>query len=171
VSVAPSFGWPARWPRYRMRRILTEAASAVLGVVLLVWSLLPVYNMLLIALDPEGDNEFAGYIWPPDPSLESFWVVVTQGYWYLENFWSQFGNSSAGLAPLRMRADIHADLTERVGKAGVVGHQAAGRALFASIEHSRYLVARRERDKLIAMRIHERIGGNGHCAITVLRQS
>ncbi len=52
MSVAPSFGWPARWPRYRMQRILTEAASAVLGVVLLVWSLLPVYNMLLIALDP-----------------------------------------------------------------------------------------------------------------------
>src|SRR5262245_60064071 len=92
MSVA-TFGRPARRRRYRARRILTEAASAVLGVVLLVWSLLPVYNMLLIALDPEGDNEFAGYIWPPDPSLESFWVVVTQGYWYLENFWSQFGNS------------------------------------------------------------------------------
>src|SRR4029077_8163530 len=93
VSVAPSFGWPARWPRYRMRRILTEAASAVLGVVLLVWSLLPVYNMLLIALDPEGDNEFAGYIWPPDPSLESFRMVWTEGHWYLEHFWNQFGNS------------------------------------------------------------------------------
>jgi multiple sugar transport system permease protein len=82
-----------RRPRYRMRRIITEASSAALGIALLVWSLLPVYNMLLIALDPEGDNEFAGYIWPPDPSLESFRVVVTQGYWYLENFWSQFGNS------------------------------------------------------------------------------
>jgi len=93
VSVAPSFGRPARRRRYRLRRVLAEAASAVLGVALLVWSLMPVYNMLLIALDPEGDNEFAGYIWPPDPSLESFWVVVTQGYWYLENFWSQFGNS------------------------------------------------------------------------------
>src|SRR5262249_51068414 len=92
MSVA-AFGRPARRRRYRVRRILTEAASAVLGVVLLVWSLLPVYNMLLIALDPEGDNEFAGYIWPPDPSLESFRVVVTQGYWYLENFWSQFRNS------------------------------------------------------------------------------
>ncbi len=93
MSVAPSFGRPARRRRYRLRRVLAEAASAVLGVALLVWSLMPVYNMLLIALDPEGDNEFAGYIWPPDPSLESFWVVVTQGYWYLENFWSQFGNS------------------------------------------------------------------------------
>ncbi len=93
MSVAPSFARPARQRRYRLRRVLVEGASAVLGVALLVWSLMPVYNMLLIALDPEGDNEFAGYIWPPDPSLESFWVVVTQGYWYLENFWSQFGNS------------------------------------------------------------------------------
>jgi multiple sugar transport system permease protein len=60
---------------------------------LLVWSLTPVYNMLLIALDPEGDNEFAGYIWPPDPSLESFRMVWTEGHWYLEHFWHQLGNS------------------------------------------------------------------------------
>ena len=93
MSVAASFCWPAHWPRYRMRQVLIEAASAVLGVVLLVWSLLPVYNMFLIALDPDGDNEFAGYIWPPDPSLESFRVVVTEGHWYLESFWSQLGNS------------------------------------------------------------------------------
>jgi len=32
-------------------------------------------------------------IWPAKPSLESFWIVVTQGYWYLEYFWQQFGNS------------------------------------------------------------------------------
>jgi multiple sugar transport system permease protein len=84
---------PARRTRYRRRRVVIETASAALGVVLLVWSLAPVYNMLLIALDPEGDNEFAGYIWPPEPSLESFRVVLTQGHWYLEHFWNQFGNS------------------------------------------------------------------------------
>ena len=32
-------------------------------------------------------------IWPAEPSLEGYWVVFTQGYWYLENFWHQFGNS------------------------------------------------------------------------------
>ena len=36
---------------------------------------------------------FTDTIWPPDPSLESFWVVLTQGHWYLEHFWHQFGNS------------------------------------------------------------------------------
>jgi len=80
-------------PRYRLRRAVTEAASVVLGVALLIWSLLPIYNMLLIALDPEGDNEFAGYIWPPEPSLESFQAVWTESGQYLEHFWLRFGNS------------------------------------------------------------------------------
>jgi multiple sugar transport system permease protein len=81
-------------PRSRLRRVLTEVASVTLGVALLIWSLTPVYNMLLIALDrDEGDIEFEGIIWPTDPSLHSFSVVLTQGYWLVEDFWRQFGNS------------------------------------------------------------------------------
>jgi len=84
----------ARGRRTRRRKILTEAGSVMLGIVLLVWSLLPVYNMLLIALDPEeGEIEFAGNLWPSEPSLEGFLATVTQEARYLENFWSQFGNS------------------------------------------------------------------------------
>ena len=85
---------PLRRPRRRVRQILTDVASGILGIVLLVWSLVPVYNMLLIALDrDEGDIEFEGLIWPPDPSLHSFQTVLTQGYWLVEDFWHQFGNS------------------------------------------------------------------------------
>jgi multiple sugar transport system permease protein len=77
-----------------VRRRLAELASVTLGAVLLVWSLAPVYNMLLIALDrDEGDIEFEGLIWPPDPSLHSFQTVLSQGYWLVENFWHQLGNS------------------------------------------------------------------------------
>jgi len=84
----------ARRPRYRLRRILIETGSAILGVVLLIWSLLPVYNMFLIALDPEeGEIEFDGNLWPPEPSLQGFRDVVTQQARYLEDFWHQFGNS------------------------------------------------------------------------------
>jgi len=80
--------------RVRLRRTLTEAGSALLGVVLLIWSLLPVYNMFLIALDPEeGEVEFAGNLWTPEPSLQSFVEVVTQDARYLETFWQMFGNS------------------------------------------------------------------------------
>jgi multiple sugar transport system permease protein len=71
-----------------------EAGSAILGIVLLIWSLLPIYNMFLIALDPEeGEIEFDGNLWPPAPSLDSFRAVVTQQARYLENFWQQTGNS------------------------------------------------------------------------------
>ena len=78
----------------RLRRVLTEAASVIFGAALLIWSLTPVYNMLLIALDrDEGDIEFEGLIWPPDPSLHSFYTVLTQGYWLVEDFWHQLGNS------------------------------------------------------------------------------
>jgi multiple sugar transport system permease protein len=93
VSLALPFGRVARPRRRRLRRALIEAGSALFGLALLLWSLIPVYNMVLIALDPEGDTEFAGYVWPPEPSLESFRKVLTEDYWYLEHFWRQFGNS------------------------------------------------------------------------------
>lgn len=85
------------WPPFRrrwLRRVLTEAGMIVLGGILAIWSLTPVYNMLLIALDPEeGEIEFAGNIWPPEPSLEGFRNAVMQQARYLWDFWHQFGNS------------------------------------------------------------------------------
>ena len=78
--------------RYRAARRAGEAAAMLLGVVLIVWSLAPIYNMVVIALS-KHDDIFAGTIWPEDPTLESFHVVVTEGFWYLERFWHQFGNS------------------------------------------------------------------------------
>lgn len=92
-----SIALPAAGPaprRYRLRRRLTEAGSAMLAIVLLIWSLIPVYNMLLIALDPEeGEIEFSGNIWPPEPSFDGFRTVLMQDDRYLETFWQQFGNS------------------------------------------------------------------------------
>ena len=94
MSVARTSGERARRPRHRLRQALGEVASVILVVVLLIWSLTPVYNMLLIALDrDEGDIEFEGNIWPPDPSLHSFYTVLSQGYWLVEDFWRQFANS------------------------------------------------------------------------------
>ena len=93
MSIALVSGQSAR-RRYRLRRVVAEAGSVMLGVVLLIWSLAPVYNMLMIALDPEeGEIEFDGNIWPPEPSLEGFRAVVTQEARYLEDFWHQFANS------------------------------------------------------------------------------
>ncbi len=77
---------------YRLRRYSTELLCAVIGFIILVWSVLPIYNMVMISLDSH-DDIFSGQIWPEHPSLESFKVVVTQDFWYLARFWHQFGNS------------------------------------------------------------------------------
>jgi multiple sugar transport system permease protein len=118
VSVAGAPGPAALRPRHRLRRVVAEVASVMLVVVLLVWSLTPVYNMLLIALDPdEGDIEFEGIIWPPDPSLHSFRAVVTQGYWLVEDFWRQFGNSCfIGLMTMLLTTSIGSLVSFALGR-------------------------------------------------------
>ena len=81
-----------RRPNYRLRRNLAEAAALAVGIAVLIWTLAPIYNIVSVALEPHGDV-FTNDLWPAKPSLESFWVVMTQGHWYLEYFWEQFGNS------------------------------------------------------------------------------
>jgi multiple sugar transport system permease protein len=81
-----------RRPHYRLRRNLREAAALAFGIVVVIWTLVPIYNMLAVAFESRGDV-FTNDIWPARPSFDSFWIVATQGYWYLEYFWHQFGNS------------------------------------------------------------------------------
>ena len=76
----------------RRRRYLAGAATAVLSLAIVIWTILPIYNMVLISLEPEGDV-FTDHIWPRVASTQSFSGVLTQGHWYLEHFWRQFGNS------------------------------------------------------------------------------
>lgn len=92
MSLAVPTRRPPRRPAYRRHRALVRAASVALGILLAVWTIMPVYNMVLIALDDDG-AEYSGSIWPSDPSFDSFHVIWTEGYWYLENFWHQFANS------------------------------------------------------------------------------
>ena len=76
----------------RRRRYLTNAGVAVISAILLVWTLTPIYNIIMVSLEAEGDV-FSDHLWPAQPSAGSFWIVLSQGYWYLEYFWHQFGNS------------------------------------------------------------------------------
>ena len=92
LALTASAGQVAPRVRARRRRRWTKAGGAALGVGLLIWTLLPVYNMVLIALDSDAD-EFTGSIWPPDPDFSSFQSAWTEDYWLLEHFWQRFGNS------------------------------------------------------------------------------
>ncbi len=77
---------------YRLRRYLMEAVCLVFGFLLLIWSLLPIYNMVSVAFSAH-DDIFSGLLWPEHPTFHSFVIVFTEGFWYLEHFWHQFGNS------------------------------------------------------------------------------
>jgi multiple sugar transport system permease protein len=92
VSLSLTAGGRRPRPRYRLRRALATSAAAALGAVVMLWTLIPVYNILLIALSEDGD-EFTGTVWPSHPSFEGFEMIWSGDFWFLEDFWHQFGNS------------------------------------------------------------------------------
>ena len=94
VAVAAASASAGRLRRaVQRRRYASNTALILLYAVLLVWTFTPIYNIVMIALEHEGDV-YGSNIVPVQPSLDSFWVVFSQGYWYLEHFWEQFGNSA-----------------------------------------------------------------------------
>ena len=94
VAVAAASASAGRLQRAARRwRYASNTGRILLYAVLLVWTFTPIYNIVMIALEHEGDV-YGSNIVPVHPSLDSFWVVFSQGYWYLEHFWEQFGNSA-----------------------------------------------------------------------------
>jgi len=81
-----------RHSRIRLTRNLSIAGQIVIGVVVFIWTIIPLYTMVQVALEPK-ENVFNGAIWPVNPTLSGFWTVLTQGYWYLAHFWQEMGNS------------------------------------------------------------------------------
>jgi multiple sugar transport system permease protein len=74
------------------RTIAAEAKLLLIGIPVLLWTLLPVYHMVLFAISPK-DSAFEGHLWPEQPTLNNFAVVLQQKHYYLTHFWQQMGNS------------------------------------------------------------------------------
>lgn len=110
---------PVPIPRHRPARIVGRIAAMVLGIAVAFWTLLPVYNILLIALSEDGD-QFSGTVWPSNPSFEGFEVLWTGEYWHLEDFWHQFGNSVyIGAATMVLTVLIGSLASFAIGRLGV----------------------------------------------------
>jgi multiple sugar transport system permease protein len=92
VAVAAMPASVARGRSARRLRWWKEAGALGVAVLVLIWTLVPVYNIFMVSLESKGDV-FTETIWPARPSVDSFWIVITQGHWYLEEFWHQFANS------------------------------------------------------------------------------
>ncbi len=75
-----------------LRRGLGGAGLAALALVVLVWTLLPIYHMVMLALTPVSEA-FAGRYWPEHATLENFRIVLQEDHFFLQNFWRQLANS------------------------------------------------------------------------------
>ena len=74
------------------REIATEAKLLLIGIPVLIWTLLPIYHLVLFAISPK-ESAFSGKLWPDNPTLHNFGVVFRQEHFYLHHFWEQFWNS------------------------------------------------------------------------------
>ena len=78
--------------RISLKSVTTEAKLLLIGIPVLLWTLLPIYHLLLFALSPR-DSATTGKLWPDHPTLQNFDFVFHQKHFYLDHFWVQMGNS------------------------------------------------------------------------------
>ena len=76
----------------RRRRLLRQIGSLVLGIGMAIWTVVPIYNIVAVSLEGH-DDVFSSRVLPSFPTLHEYWVVVTQGFWYLDYFWEQYARS------------------------------------------------------------------------------
>ncbi len=78
--------------RITFKTVATEAKLLLIGIPVLLWTLIPIYHMVLFAISPR-DQATSGRLWPKNPTLDNFYFVFGQKHFYLEHFWTQMGNS------------------------------------------------------------------------------
>lgn len=77
---------------HRRARAINSIGVWLLSVVLLVWTLLPIYNIIRVSVQ-DKEEVLSTSVYPIAPSPHAFEVVFRQAFWLLETFWSQMGNS------------------------------------------------------------------------------
>ena len=75
------------------RDITTEAKLLLIGIPVFLWSVIPVYHMVLFAISPK-EGAFSGALFPAKPTLKNFEIVFKQQHHYLDHFWQQMLNST-----------------------------------------------------------------------------
>jgi multiple sugar transport system permease protein len=78
--------------RRRKASPLALAVEIAVCLAILVWTLMPLYTMVSVAME-SSDDVFSGTLFPANPTLAGFWTVLTESYWYVSHFWMEMGNS------------------------------------------------------------------------------
>jgi multiple sugar transport system permease protein len=75
------------------KTVATEAKLLLIGIPLFLWTIIPVYHLVLFAISPR-DSATSGRLWPEHPTLQNFEIVFWEKHFYLNHFWLQMGNSA-----------------------------------------------------------------------------
>ena len=78
--------------RITFKMVSTEAKLLLIGIPVFLWTIIPIYHMILFAISPR-DQATSGRLWPKNPTLDNFVFVFGQKHFYLDHFWVQMGNS------------------------------------------------------------------------------
>jgi multiple sugar transport system permease protein len=78
--------------RWTVKAVGNEAKLLLIGIPVLLWTLIPIYHMVLFAISPRG-TATSGRLWPSSPTFDNFSTVFHQKHFYLDHFWVQLGNS------------------------------------------------------------------------------
>ena len=74
------------------KKVSTESKLLLVGVPLFLWTMIPIYHMVLFSISPRNEATM-GRLWPKNPTLSNFAFVFEQKHFYLDHFWTQLGNS------------------------------------------------------------------------------
>ena len=74
------------------RTVSTEAKLLLIGIPVLIWTMLPIYHLVLFAISPK-ESALGGQLWPDHPTLQNFRIVFSEQHHYLDHFWLQMWNS------------------------------------------------------------------------------
>ena len=75
-----------------LKKITSEAKLLSIGIPVVLWTLFPVYHLVLFAISPR-DTATTGKLWPDTPTMQNFEIVFRKQHFYLDHFWSQLMNS------------------------------------------------------------------------------
>lgn len=78
--------------KWSLKAITTEAKLLLIGIPVFLWTVIPVYHLVLFAISSK-DSATSGRLWPKEPTLQNFEIVFGQKHFYLDHFWLQLGNS------------------------------------------------------------------------------
>jgi multiple sugar transport system permease protein len=78
--------------RSTFKAVSGEAKLLLIGIPVAIWTLLPIYHLVLFALSPR-EQAVSGRLWPQHPTLQNFSMVFHEQHHYLSHFWLQMWNS------------------------------------------------------------------------------